>query len=179
MNKLISNSGDYFAVSTYDAYGNEFTGREEWIIVSDKSLEYLLAQYPETMRAFAPFVFLSGAMWSVFENDYRLKDKFRSDAGLSLVSSGADLQFSGNITDYTTSYQGVTASQLAAQTRLTIAVKIKFVNKNDEKQNYEKRFSAYRDFDATESLSNVEDALIAEISEEIIESIFMESVANW
>lgn len=108
-----------------------------------------------------------------------LKDKFRSDAGLSLVSSGADLQFSGNITDYTTSYQGVTASQLAAQTRLTIAVKIKFVNKNDEKQNYEKRFSAYRDFDATESLSNVEDALIAEISEEIIESIFMESVANW
>ena len=108
-----------------------------------------------------------------------LKDKFRSDAGLSLVSSGADLQFSGNITDYTTSYQGVTASQLAAQTRLTIAVKIKFVNKNDEKQNYEKRFSAYRDFDATESLSNVEDALIAEISEEIIEAIFMESVANW
>ena len=77
MNKLISNGGDYFAVSTYDAYGNEFTGREEWIIVSDKSLEYLLAQYPETMRAFAPFVFLSGAMWSVFENDYRLKDKFR------------------------------------------------------------------------------------------------------
>ena len=108
-----------------------------------------------------------------------LKDKFRSDAGLSLVSSGAALQFSGNITDYTTSYQGVTASQLAAQTRLTIAVKIKFVNKNDEKQNYEKRFSAYRDFDATESLSNVEDALIAEISEEIIEAIFMESVANW
>lgn len=108
-----------------------------------------------------------------------LKDKFRSDAGLSLVSSNADLQFSGNITDYITSYQGVTASQLAAQTRLTIAVKIKFVNKNDEKQNYEKRFSAYRDFDATESLSNVEDALIKEISEEIIESIFMESVANW
>ena len=108
-----------------------------------------------------------------------LKDKFRSDAGLSLVSSNADLQFSGNITDYTASYQGVTASQLAAQTRLTIAVKIKFVNKNDEKQNYEKRFSAYRDFDATESLSNVEDALIKEISEEIIESIFMESVANW
>ena len=108
-----------------------------------------------------------------------LKDKFRSDAGLSLTTSNADLQFSGSITDYTTSYQGVTASQLAAQTRLTIAVKIKFVNKNDEKQNYEKRFSAYRDFDATESLSNVEDALIAEISEEIIESIFMESVANW
>ena len=77
MNKLISNSGDYFAVSTYDVYGNDFVGREEWIVVSDKNLEYLLAQYPETMRAFTPFVFLRGAMWSVYENDYRLEDKFR------------------------------------------------------------------------------------------------------
>ena len=108
-----------------------------------------------------------------------LKDKFRSTAGLSLVSSNGDLQFSGNIVDYSTSYEGVTASQLAAQTRLTISVQIKFVNKTDEKQNYNKRFSAYRDFDATESLSNVEDVLIKELSEEIIESIFMESVANW
>lgn len=108
-----------------------------------------------------------------------LKDKFRSTAGLSLVSSNGDLQFSGNIVDYSTSYEGVTASQLAAQTRLTISVQIKFVNKTDEKQNYDKRFSAYRDFDATESLSNVEDVLIKELSEEIIESIFMESVANW
>ena len=108
-----------------------------------------------------------------------LKDKFRSSAGLSLVSSNADLQFSGSITDYSTSYQGVTASQLAAQTRLTIGVTIKFVNKTDEKQNFEKTFSAYRDFDATTSLSDVEDALIKEISDEIIESIFMESVANW
>lgn len=108
-----------------------------------------------------------------------LKDKFRSTAGLSLASSNGDLQFSGSIVDYSTSYQGVTASQLAAQTRLTISVQIKFVNKTDEKQNYDKRFSAYRDFDASESLSNVEDALIKEISDEIIESIFMESVANW
>lgn len=108
-----------------------------------------------------------------------LKDKFRSTAGLSLVNSNGDLQFSGSITGYSTSYQGVTASQLAAQTRLTITVNIKFVNKTDEKQNFDKSFSAYRDFDATESLSNVEDALIAEISDEIIESIFMESVANW
>ena len=108
-----------------------------------------------------------------------LKDKFRSSAGLSLVSSNADLQFSGNITNYNTSYQGVVASQLAAQTRLTIGIKIKFVNKTDEKQNFEKTFSVYRDFDATTSLSDVEDALIKEISDEIIESIFMESVANW
>ena len=108
-----------------------------------------------------------------------LKDKFRSSAGLSLVSSNGDLQFSGSIVDYSTSYQGVTASQLAAQTRLTISVQIKYINKTDEKQNFEKRFSAYRDFEATQSLSDVEDVLIKEISEEIIESIFLESVANW
>ena len=51
-----------------------------------------------------------------------LKDKFRSTAGLSLVSSNGDLQFSGSIVEYSTSYEGVTASQLAAQTRLTISV---------------------------------------------------------
>ena len=73
----------------------------------------------------------------------------------------------------------MTARQLAGQTRLTISVQIKYINKTDEKQNFDKRFSAYRDFEATQSLSDVEDVLIKEISEEIIESIFLESVANW
>ena len=77
MKKLISTSGDYFAISTYDVYGMDFTGKEKWIIVSNLSTEILLQKYPETMRTFAPFIFLTDTQWQVFENDYRLEDKFR------------------------------------------------------------------------------------------------------
>ena len=77
MNKLISNSGDYFAVSTYDIYGTEFTGREEWVVVSDRCPAYLLEQYPATMNALSPYILLTTAQWSVFEAELKLNDKFR------------------------------------------------------------------------------------------------------
>ncbi len=108
-----------------------------------------------------------------------LKDKFITQAGLAHLNRGGDLEFSGSIINYSTSYQGVTAEQEASQTRLTIGVKISFVNNTEPSKNFEKTFSDYRDFDASENLSSVEDQLIAEIAEKIIDDIFMASVADW
>ena len=108
-----------------------------------------------------------------------LKSKFRNNAGLTLVSSNADLQFEGAIVEYSTTYQGVTASQQAANNRLTITVNIKFTNVQEPAKSFEKKFSRYSDFDANTNLSEIEETKIAEISKQIIEDIFMESVANW
>jgi len=74
---------------------------------------------------------------------------------------------------------GVTASQQAASNRLTITVKILFTNTKEPTKNFEKRFSRYYDFDATQNLSTIETAAIKQISDQIIEDIFLEAVANW
>lgn len=108
-----------------------------------------------------------------------LKDKLRSSTGLTLTNANGDLQFEGSITDYTTSFQGVTAAQVAAQYRFTITVRVKFVNTKDESKNFEKSFTQFRDYPVSESFASIEDALIRQITEEIIDAIFMEAVANW
>jgi len=108
-----------------------------------------------------------------------LKDRMRSSTGLSLVSANGDLQFEGAITDYTTTFQGVTASQVAAQYRFTISVRMSFTNTKDETKNFNKTFTQFRDYPVTESFASIEDALIRQITEEIIDEIFMNAVANW
>lgn len=108
-----------------------------------------------------------------------LKEKFRTSAGLSLVNSQGDLQLEGTIIEYATNYLGVTAQQQAASNRLTISITIQFTNSQEEGKNFEKKYSRYYDFDAMVSLSTIETAAIKEITEQIIEDVFMDSVAQW
>ncbi|HIE15582.1 MAG TPA: hypothetical protein EYP69_01525 [Bacteroidales bacterium] len=110
----------------------------------------------------------------------KLKDKLLSQTSLQPVSSGVgDLDFSGEITEYKITPIAVTGNETAAQNRLTISIKVIFTNTKDPKQDFEKKFSNYEDFDATESIENVEEELIDQILEKITEDIFNNSVANW
>jgi CTP synthase (UTP-ammonia lyase) len=106
-----------------------------------------------------------------------LKEKFRSQAGLQLVQRNGDLEFSGKIVTYNVSYSGVTASQEAAQNRLTITVEIDYINNNDLSKNFTKKFTSTRDFDARGG--NIEEAYIPEMIDELVSEIFMDSVASW
>lgn len=108
-----------------------------------------------------------------------LTNKYDTQTKLEQVKQDGDLQISGAITGYSLSPQAVKADAYAAQTRLTIKVKVKFVNKNNSSENFEKDFSAYRDFDATMLLTDVQDGLCEEMVKELVEQIFNATVANW
>lgn len=108
-----------------------------------------------------------------------LQAKYASQTRLSQVRNDGDLQISGAITGYALTPQAVKSDAYAAETRLTIKVKVKFVNKKHSTENFEKEFSAYRDFDATRLLTDVQDQLCTEMIEELVESIFNATVANW
>lgn len=109
----------------------------------------------------------------------KLQSKYVDQTRLQMVRSDGDLQISGAITGYTLTPQAVKADAYAAQTRLTIKVKIKFTNKNNKTENFDKEFSAYRDFDATQLLTDVQDQLCDEMVDEMVEEIFNATVANW
>jgi len=110
----------------------------------------------------------------------QLKDKYTKLTNLEMVDSDGDLSITGEITGYDNAAMAVTADEVASKNRLTISVKIKFVNKITPKESFEsKQFSKYQDYNSTQSLDSVESGLVEEILKEIIEEIFIATVANW
>ncbi len=118
------------------------------------------------------------ALTQRFTND--LQDLFTRQTNLTLTNTNGDLHFSGEITGYRITPMSGTSNQTAAQNRLTVSVTVRFENKFIEKDNFEKTFSFYSDFDANSQLTGgvLENAL-DEIIERITQDIFNASVAKW
>ena len=57
-----------------------------------------------------------------------LQDLIQNQTNLSLVNSGGDLIYEGEITEYRISPTTAQANSTAAQNRLTISVKVNFIN---------------------------------------------------
>ena len=108
-----------------------------------------------------------------------LQEKLTRQTSMDYVQANGDLQFSGQITGYSTRPMNVQEGDYAAQTRLTVTVKVKFVNNKNHDADWEKSFSAYQDFDSTKQLADVEDDLVTEIVDELSDDIFNASIANW
>ena len=110
----------------------------------------------------------------------KLQNLIQNQTNLNLTSSGGDLLYEGEITDYRISPMTATADQKASQNRLTVTIMVHFSNKNKEKDNFDKRFSFFYDFDGTSQLigSKLNDALDI-IFERITQDIFNDSLAKW
>ena len=65
------------------------------------------------------------------------------------------------------------------QTRLTITVRVKFINSKDSSQDVDQTFSAYRDFSSDQMLTDVQDELCSQISDELTNLIFNATLGNW
>ena len=70
-------------------------------------------------------------------------------------------------------------SEVAAQNRLTVTVKVEFTNKKYPEDDVSQSFSGYSDYDSTQALEAVEASLCEEIVEKIVEDIFNATVAQW
>ena len=109
-----------------------------------------------------------------------LQDKFLKLTKLEQVDMDGDLEITGAVTGYDVKATSITANEQAAQNRLTVNVKIAFVNRKYPDDSFEnKSFSAYADFDAMQTLDAVEATLCEEIVEKLCEDIFNATVANW
>lgn len=108
-----------------------------------------------------------------------LIDAFAGQTNLDITENEGDLSFSGYITKYQIKPMAIKANETASQNRLTIAIKIKYNNSFDDKQNFETTFSRYRDYPSSENIVDVEDGLIEEISKELIEDVFNKAFVNW
>jgi hypothetical protein len=108
-----------------------------------------------------------------------LKDKFKSQTTLTVVTDGGHLDFSGEITKYLMRPMAITGDEIAAQNRLTITVHVKFTNEIEPQYNFDQDFTQFTDYNSDLDLSSVEQGLMEDIVEKLIEDIFNQSVVNW
>ncbi|MEZ4950018.1 MAG: LptE family protein [Saprospiraceae bacterium] len=110
----------------------------------------------------------------------KLKDKIRNSSRLRWTDTNPDLIFNGVITTYTITSVAPVEGATSAFNRLTITLKVNFENTKNEKQNWEKPFTRFVDFESSQDFSDVKDALIEEATTDIMEDVFNESFAkNW
>lgn len=108
-----------------------------------------------------------------------LVDKFTRQTSLSPVRIDGDFSFDGEITNYSSNSVAITGNEYSVMNRLSITVRVKFVNRFDSKANFNRDFTRYADYDSSQPLQSVEQTLIPDIVEELVTDIFNASASNW
>lgn len=108
-----------------------------------------------------------------------LKDKIQGQTPLTIVNRNGDYTLEGEITGYTVSPVAIQGNDAAAMNRLTITVRVRFVNSFDETQNFDQTFSRYADYSSLQNLSSVESSLINSINDALTDDIFNKAFVNW
>ena len=108
-----------------------------------------------------------------------LKDIYIRQTRLEQVTSNGDLALEGEVTGYDFTPMAVKEDALASQTRLTITVRVRYMNNTNPDEDFEQSFSAYREFDSNLMVQQVEGSLCEEIIEEIVDQVYNATVANW
>ena len=109
-----------------------------------------------------------------------LRNQFRKMTRLEQVEMDGDLELTGEVVGYDVQAAAITANEVAARNKLTVTVRLTYENRKHPEENFEnKSFSAFSEYDSTNSLDAVESTLCAEIIDKIIEDIFNATVAQW
>ena len=108
-----------------------------------------------------------------------LIDMCRAQTNLDMATSGGDLSFEGEITDYKTQPLTVSGDEQAAMNRFSISVRIRYVNSFNTDLSFDQTFTRYQDYSSTLNLSDVEASLTEEIVKMLIEDIFNRAFVNW
>jgi len=116
----------------------------------------------------------------------KLKDYYQRNSSLKVVPENGELQVNGVITEYRINPIAPVAStgsqtiNAAALTRLTISVKLSYVDNLEPKNNFKDHsFSFYADFPNTDNFTTVQESLEKKIFDQILIDIFNATVANW
>ena len=118
------------------------------------------------------------ALQQTFEN--RLLDMIQQQTRLRVIdSNNSDMRMEGEITGYNLSPQAVGEDAYASQTRLTISVRVKYINNKNPNLSKDQTFSAYRDFSSSEMLTDVQDELCNQISKDLADLIFNATLGDW
>ena len=108
-----------------------------------------------------------------------LSDIYNRQTKLRQVKRDGDLVISGEITSYDQTNKSISADGYSSMVQLRMTVKVKFVNNKLHKDDFEKTFTASREYDASQQLSAVQEELVQQMIDDIVDQIFNATAANW
>ena len=108
-----------------------------------------------------------------------IRDIYTKQTRLTVNRRGGDLELEGEITGYDLTPMAVSADSYAAETKITLTVRVRFTNNTSPEENFEKTYSAFQTFDSSQLLNDVQDELCAIMIKEIAENIYNDTVAKW
>lgn len=118
-----------------------------------------------------------GPMESMFNN--ALSDIYANQTKLQQVARGGDLSLSGEITSYDQVNKSISSDGYSSMMQLKMTVNVRFENTKNHSEDFERQFSASREFDTSQQLNDVQEELVNQMIDEIVEQIFNATVANW
>ncbi|MDR2824595.1 MAG: LPS assembly lipoprotein LptE [Prevotellaceae bacterium] len=114
-----------------------------------------------------------------YEFSEALRDIYTRQTRLQVVKTGGDMHLEGEITDLQLAPMAISADTYAAQTKVTISIRVRYTNKAVPEDDLEKTYSAFRQFDSSTTLNDALSVLVPEIIKEISEMIFNDTAGKW
>jgi len=107
------------------------------------------------------------------------KSLLLSQSPLKLAENDGELQYEGFITEYRVTPVAIQGNETASLNRLTITVKLKYINTLEPELSFDKTFSKFADFDATSDLQSVQASLWETINDQLMQEFYNASLGNW
>ncbi len=108
-----------------------------------------------------------------------IRDIFSRQTRLSILPRNGDMELEGEITDYSLTPMAISADSYAAETKLTVTIRVRFTNNKAPEESFEKTYSAFQTFNSARLLTEVQDELCTAMVTELAESIYNDTVARW
>ncbi len=109
----------------------------------------------------------------------KLRDKYSKQTRLRVIKSAGDMHVEGEIVGYDLTPMSIGADTYSAETKLTVTVKVRFLNNKNPEDDFEKNYSAFQSFDSNLMITDIQDELLATIIEDITDNIYNDTVAKW
>ncbi|MBR5934598.1 MAG: hypothetical protein IKZ89_00435 [Bacteroidaceae bacterium] len=108
-----------------------------------------------------------------------LSDIYNNQTKLRQVKRDGDLVLSGEITSYDQTNKSISADGYSSMVQLKMSVTVKFRNNKNHNDDFDKSFTASREYDASQQLSAVQEELVQQMIDDIVDQVFNATVANW
>lgn len=109
----------------------------------------------------------------------KISDVFIQQTKLTQVDRGGDLQLAGEITAYDQINKSISSDGYSAMVQLKMTVNVRFTNNKNHEEDFERSFSATRDYESSQQLESVQEELVTQMIAEIVDAVFNAALANW
>ena len=109
----------------------------------------------------------------------QFREKVRSQSSLKWDETDPHIEFDCEIIGFRVSNEGNQQGNEVSLNKLTISVKVQYINNLDEEDTWNKTISFGIPFDPSEDLQEVQDGYITDIFDQISENIFNDAFTNW